>query len=334
MGVHWHQPKSLQGPGVVFKQVLTDGRSISEHVDEKEKETMLSDKQDNPVAVIPRCWSQLGRAVLSFVLVLACCATTVVAQQGWDFSVGMGVYTENVYIGSNDHYVTPLPSFKAIYTRGAASYSISLLEGLGVTYVNSRRGFLTSLTVNVGDRRNSENYSVVAFDVDHSNETRALLRDSPDLFTQIYVSTMFAYPTPVGMFGVSLGYYPTTVEYNRDGIEDEVRQGFLYSILCIIQRPVTDRISLLGMSSLEFMSQEYADAWYSVEKEIGALKEFNAGAGLRDAQVAFQVGYRLSNRVSMSLDYLGTVLLQDAKRSPYTVEQLHQTIGVQTSYSF
>jgi len=322
------------GPRVVFKQVLTDDRSINEHVEEKEKKTMMFDKQDNPVAVFSRCWSQLGRAVLSFVIVLACCATTVVAQQGWDFSVGTGVYTENVYIGSDDYYVTPLPSFKANYTRGAISYSISLLEGLGVTYMNQQHGFLASVTINAGDRRNSEKYSVVCFDVDHSDKTRALLKDSPDLFTQIYVSTMFAYPTPVGMVGASLGYYPTTVEYNRDGIEDEVRQGFLYSILYIIQQPITDRISLLGMSNLEFMNQEYADAWYSVEKKTETLKEFNARAGLRDAQVAFQVGYRLSNRVSMSLDYMGTVLLGDANKSPYTVEQLHQTIGVQTSYSF
>ncbi|MCK4413719.1 MAG: MipA/OmpV family protein [Candidatus Eisenbacteria sp.] len=294
----------------------------------------MSDKQDNPVAVIPRRWSQLGRAALSFVLVSACCATTAVAQRGWDFSVGAGVYTENVYSGSDDYYLTPLPTFKAMYTRGGLSYSISLLEGLGVTYMNQQRGFLASVTINAGDRRNSEQYSVVGFDVDHSDKTRTLLRDSPDSFTQIYVSTTFAYPTPVGMVGASLGYYPTTVEYNRDGIDDEVRHGFLYSLLYVIQQPVTDRISLLGMSSLEFMSREYAGAWYSVEKELEALKEFNACAGLRDAQVAFQVGYRLSNRLSMSLDYLGTVLLGDAKRSPYTVEQLQQTIGVQTSYSF
>ena len=327
--------KESAGPRVVFKQVLTDGRSIDEHVEEKGKETVMSDKQDNPVAVIPRCWSQLGRAVLSFVLVSVCCATTAVAQQGWGFSVGMGVYTENVYIGSDDYYVTPLPSFKANYTRGAISYSISLLEGLGVTYVNPRRGFLSSITLNAGNNsRNSDVYSIFGFDVKHSDKTRTFLKDTPDLSTPYYVSAMFAYPAPVGLFGASLGYYPTTVENNQDGNEDEVRLGFLYSVLYIVQHPITERLSLLGMSSLEFMDKNYADAWYSVENKTEALEEFDAHAGLRDAQMVLQLSYRLSNRVSMSLDYLGTVLLGDAKRSPYTVEQLHQTIGVQTSYRF
>jgi outer membrane scaffolding protein for murein synthesis (MipA/OmpV family) len=134
--------------------------------------------------------------------------------------------------------------------------------------------------------------------------------------------------------GVSVGYHPTTIEYYSDANEDEVTNGFLYSMLYVVQHPLTDRVSLLGMSSLEFMSQDYADAWYSVETETEALRRFEADAGLRDAQLAFQVGYSVSDRVDLSLDYVGTILLGDAKRSPYTVTQLHQTFGVQTSYGF
>ncbi|MEA3296239.1 MAG: MipA/OmpV family protein [candidate division Zixibacteria bacterium] len=280
-------------------------------------------------------WSRLVRPFIILISLTAFAGSAVVASERWDFTAGMGVYTENVYIGSDDYYVTPLPSFKANFTRGAISYSISLLEGLGVTYVNPRRGFLGSVTINAGNNsRSSDVYSIIGFDVKHSDKIRTFLKDTPDLSTPYYVSAMFAYPTSVGMFGASLGYYPTTVENNQDGIEDDVRHGFLYSMLYIIQRPVTDRLSFLGMFSLEVMNEDYADAWYSVENKTEALEEFDAHAGLRDAQMVLQLSYRLSNRVSMSLDYLGTVLLRDAKRSPYTVEQLHQTVGVQTSYSF
>ena len=177
--------------------------------------------------IIRRCWSRSIRPFIILISLTAFAGSAATASDGWNFTAGMGVYTENVYIGSDDYYVTPLPTFKAQYTRGGVSYSISLLEGLGVTYMNQQGGFLASVTINAGDRRNSKEYSVVGFDFDQSDKTEALLKDSPDLFTQIYVSTMFAYPTPVGMVGASLGYYPTTVEYSRDGLEDEVRQGFL-----------------------------------------------------------------------------------------------------------
>jgi len=196
------------------------------------------------------------------------------------------------------------------------------------------RDFLVNLTANVGDRRNSENYSVVGYDTEYSDKTRALLKDSPDLSTNVYVSAMFAYITSIGVFGVSFGYHPTTIEYNQGGLDNEVGHGFIYSMLYVIQLPVTDRISILGMSNLEFMTGEYADTWYSVETETDALQIFDADPGLRDIQIAFQLGYRLSNRVSISLDYLGTILMGDAKKSPYTIDQLHQTIGLQTSYGF
>lgn len=256
------------------------------------------------------------------------------AQDGWSFTAGAGVYGENVYFGSGEYYLTPLPTFKATYTRGGVSCSISLLEGLNLTYVDQSRGFISSLEVNAGNRRNCDSYSVAGFDINHSDKTQALLAGTPDVFTELYLKAMFAYPTPVGVMGVSAGYHPTKVEHRQETTPDATKHGFLYSVFYLVQRPVGNRLVLLGMSSLEFMDQTYADTWYSLDEETEALETFRAGAGLRDAVLACQLQYIASARLNTSLVYEGTLLLGDASASPYTVERLQHTFGIETTYSF
>lgn len=275
------------------------------------------------------------KQVLTCCLIIALAAQSVHAEApGWEFSLGGGVGGENVYLGSDDYYLTPLPSASASYTRGSINYSLSLLEGLGITYVIPDWGLMASVNVNAGAIRNSKEYSVLGVWVEHSEETSALLAGSPNLDTPLALTTTLAFASPVGLLGASAALHPTSVEFPESGREDVTRKGMLYSLLYMVGTQPTQRLSVSGLLSLEIMDRTFADTWYSVEQPTEALSVFKAEGGLRSGMVALEGTYRVSERVSLEILAATTALMGDAEDSPYTTEAVQRTLTTQFLYHF
>ncbi len=274
------------------------------------------------------------KPLLVAMAILFAVETIQAGQDGWNFELGAGVCGENVYPGSDEYYVVPVPNLKVSYTRGVLDYSLSVLEGASVTYTSPGSGFLVSFNVNAGSTRNSETYSILGIDVDHSDKTRKRLEGTPNLKTSATVETMLAYPTPVGLFGLSAAYHPTSVKYKNSGQSKETVHGFIYSALYTIGGPVTDHMALSGLVGFEFMDKNYADAWYGVDQPTEMLPGFKANAGWRSGMISVEVNYRLSKRIELIAVGGSTILLGDAQESPFTVEKNQHALSVQTVYRF
>lgn len=255
-------------------------------------------------------------------------------QNGWEFSAGGGVAGEYVYPGSDDYHVAPLPSFKASYAHENVNCSLSLLDGIGVTYMNPGWGLIVDVNLNAGSTRDPEEYSVLGVPVKHSADTKRLLAGTPKLDTPLALKTMVAKTTQIGMFGASVTVHPTSVEYQRAGLEDETRTGLQYSAFYMVDVPISQRLSLSGLFSLDFMDTTYADTWYAVDQPTLVLDTFEAEAGLHSSMVMLEINYQISDRVSLSALGGSTFLMGDAKDSPFTVETVQPQAMLQTLYRF
>lgn len=268
-------------------------------------------------------------------MIIALTTQTLHAQQsGWEISLGAGMAGENVYLGSNDYYITPLPSLNASYASGNVTYSLSLLDGVGITYMKPNWGLMASVNVNAGATRDPEAYKVMGISVKHAGKTKALLEGSPDLNTSFTVNTTLAYATPVGLFGVAATIHPTSVKYNQATQKDETRNGMVFSALYMIGAPVTKRLSLSGIFSIDIMDQTYADTWFGVDQPTKSLNTFKADAGLHSGMIALEAKYQLSKHISLSAVGGSTILMADAKNSPFTVETVQRTVMTQVLYNF
>jgi outer membrane scaffolding protein for murein synthesis (MipA/OmpV family) len=175
---------------------------------------------------------------------------------------------------------------------------------------------------------------VVGIPVDHSSDTNRLLADTPNLKTPLALTIMLATTTPIGMFGASVALHPTSVEYQLAGLEDETRTGFMYSAFYNVDIPISQRLSLSGLFSLDFMDDTYADTWYTVDQPTTALDMFEAEAGLHSSMIMLEINYQISDRVSLSAVGGSSILMGDAKDSPFTVETVQRQVMMQTLYHF
>jgi outer membrane scaffolding protein for murein synthesis (MipA/OmpV family) len=82
------------------------------------------------------------------------------------------------------------------------------------------------------------------------------------------------------------------------------------------------------------MDQTYASTWYAVDQPTKSLSAFEANAGLRSSLIALEANYRISEHVSLSAVGASTILMGDAKDSPYTVETVQRTVMTQMIYHF
>ena len=265
------------------------------------------------------------------VLVTLALITSPAAAQGWELELGVATVTEPVYPGADHSYVVPTLNFRASSVRGPWSWSVSLLDGLDVTWFDPVRGWLASLNVNQGDERRSDVYSIAGFEVDHRHETRRLLTGSPDLSNPVNATLMLGRLTPVGIVAASAAYHPTTIESIDD---DDTRHGVLYSLSHLISMPVGRRFAVLTLAQVEFMDGEYASAWYTAAESNALHGTFDARAGLRDARFATQVSFTATERVTVSCVVAHTRLLGDAGDSPYTTSGAQTAACLQALYRF
>ena len=292
-------------------------------------------KRGGRAHVLPQRSSRWGFVAWSATLALVLFAGTADAGSGWDITVDASVFAENTYVGSDEVYVTPLPSFRASRSVGPYTWFVALpLEGIGVSHLDMDSGLISTLSANFGGRRQAREYSVVGFPVDHSERTRALLAGSPDVSTPVFVEAKLQYPMAVGVLGASVGYHPTSIEHDRPGLEDETRHGVLLSLECIVPLVQTRSLNVAGILGLGFMDGNYADAWFAVADATGSLAAFDAGAGARQTQAAIFADYRISTDVSLTFYASNALLLGDAAASPYTVDKHQQTFLIRTSYAF
>ncbi len=274
------------------------------------------------------------KALIVGVIVVIAAQALSAQDAGWTFTLSGGIAGENVYLGSDDYYLTPLPNFRASYAKGKFNGSFSLLDGLGLSYRIPSLGLLASLSVKSGGTRNAKEYTLIGFPVKHSAKTQKLLEGTPNLDTPLEGNIMLAYLSPVGLFGASLAYHPTKVEYNQANLKNETRQGYVYSLQYMIELPAAKRLTVSGLANVDFMDRNYADTWYSVDRETNSLNTFKANAGLHSSTVAVEIKYQLSKRINFSFLGASTILLEDARNSPFTIEPVQRTMMLQTLYHF
>jgi outer membrane scaffolding protein for murein synthesis (MipA/OmpV family) len=274
------------------------------------------------------------RTCLIVLIALTLSSGSAVAQEGWDFTAGGSVCSTSVYTGSGDYYLDFSPLLQAQYGMGDVVFSLSLMDGLGVTWVNQEKGFLGSITVVGGEERNSEEYSVLGIYRDHTERTKRLLLDSPTVSTPVVMGAMFGFQALKGIIGATIEYHMIDVDYAPGGLEDTDSQGILYSMFYSIENKVRENLSITATLGVEYMNQDYADAWYSVKEQTVELDLFEADAGLRDAMLALEVTRMFSAHTGMSLLGAGTLLLADAGRSPYTVDRFQPSAMLTAFYNF
>jgi outer membrane scaffolding protein for murein synthesis (MipA/OmpV family) len=136
--------------------------------------------------------------------------------------------------------------------------------------------------------------------------------------------------SPAGIIGCSLQYHPTTVE----GETEQFYNGFLLDLSYAKMFPINQKTALTGMTGISLMDENYADAWFTVEKTTQKLENFNAGAGLRDFQLSMQLEHAVSQNVGVTLLMENSWLLMDAKKSPYTQSTYQITWALFGVYSF
>lgn len=270
--------------------------------------------------------------ILSLCVMIAIGIQPSAAQQpGWTFTAGLGVGSENVYPGAEDFFVTPLPSASASYTAGSTSYSISILEGLGITHVIPRWGLIADVNLNAGPRRDAAGYSVLGVEIDHTPSTQALLVGAPDLDAPFVLKASLLRATPIGLLGASVGVHRTSVESPQ---QQETRTGLLYSLQYLASRQPMERLTLSGLLSLEIMDQTFADTWHSRRQAGPSTDAFEANAGLRGSLIAVEAQYWFSDRVSLAVLGGSTVLMGDAKNSPFTADRVQRVMRTQLLYQF
>lgn len=261
-------------------------------------------------------------------LLFAAASTLVHSAEGvWEFELGAGGCTSNVYTGSAERTVSPLPYAKASYRDGGYTFQASLLDGIGASYFDPELRLLGSVNFAFGNERNEENYTILGKKVAHEDDTRNLLRGSPAASTPVYTELQLGYASPVGILGVSFEYHPTILD---DRLHHGVLPGFFY----LLPLPLAQRLEVIAMASLGFMDRGYAEAWYEVKAPTKSLPSYKAEAGLREMQFVVQVDYRFAENFRATVLAGTSVLLGDAADSPYTSDPYQVTVGIYTVRTF
>lgn len=251
-------------------------------------------------------------------------AIDLTAQKAWSFAIGGVGMLMNTYPGSDEYDVSIMPEVKLSYTKGYFSFGLSLIDGVGVTYANPEIHLLTSLTFYLGSERDSETYTAGFIRKDHSARIARRLADTPTVSTIAYGEFALGYITPVGIFGASLEYHPTSYE----GDSSEFYHGILSSAYYLLSFPVTDRLTVTGKFSVDFMDARYAEAWYSLPEDTVELDAFKAEPGIKDIKMYLRMDYLLAKHVGVIVLASDTLLLGDAGRTPLTAERNQLMVGL------
>ena len=259
-------------------------------------------------------------------------ASVFASDDNWSFSLGAGVYTESVYFGSDETYAAPVPCAKAMYTKGNFTATLSLLEGIGIMYMDNDNRFYGGINLNNGSERDEEGYDVLGRKTDHSDHVKTLLKGSPSVNTHVCTEMMIGYLSDIGNFSLSLEYHPTTVKGGGESARSI--NGLIASLSYIKPFQISEKMTITGVIDLSVMDKNYADAWFSLEKPTQSLESFDAAAGLRDIQVVLQINYMLWPNIGITILNGNSILLMDAGDSPFTESKHQMTSAIFGFYHF
>lgn len=269
-----------------------------------------------------------------FIITILFFSPAIFAAEGWQFTVNAGGLTQPTYEGSDEYYIAPVAWPDAVYAQGNMSYSFSLLNGIGLAYLNESNRLYASATVKNGAERDSEEYTCVILPVDHSDKTKTLLKDTPTALAPVIAQGTLGYMTPLGMIGVTVSYYPTTVDYSQKERDDKFYNAITNSFFFNASYPILNNLVCSGTVSLDLMDEDYADAWYSVNYETEKLDTFDANASIKDVAIQMQLTYMVSPKIGISLLGAEEIMLMDAKDSPYTTNAYQTALALYTFYAF
>lgn len=275
----------------------------------------------------------IGKVLALSVLLLPVCVVRAVA---WEVSaeVGAGAIYSSVYYGSDEGYLIPVPVAKISLTHESTAIQLSLLEGLGIRRIFGESGAFAELSLNIGDKRDSETYQLYGMDKSHSERTKDFLSGSPTVETTLETKATIGYFTQWGTFLGSIEYDPINVDHTDDRFDANNISGLIYGFLYCIDRKFGDSITVNGVVGLEFMNNAYADAWYSNRKATARLGRFEAVGGLRNLMGAIEASGKLSENIGIKTTLAASLLMGDAADSPYTRQKFQPTGLVQFNYSF
>lgn len=264
-------------------------------------------------------------------IVVALClfvAVDLTAQDAWSFAFGGFGMLMNTYPGSDEYDVSVMPEVKIAYAKGPVTFGFSLIDGVGFTYANPEIHLLVSLNLFLGSERDSETYAVGFFRKDHSNRIARRLADTPTVSTIAYGELALGYMGPVGIFGATVEYHPTSYE----GDSNEFYHGIVSSVYYLLPFPVTDRLMVTGKFAVDFMDARYAEAWYSLPEDTAELDAFRAEPGIKDVKLYLRLDYLLAKHVGVIVLASDTLLLGDAGRTPLTSERNQLMFGLCAVY--
>jgi hypothetical protein len=227
--------------------------------------------------------------------------------------------------------MAPAPILKVSYGVGNLNLYASFLDGLGIQYLDMERRVLVGGAVNFGRNRDDEGYRAVLFPRDYGRRIAEHLAGSPAASSLLRAESMLGWVSPVGILGVSLKYFPTTVE---EAGGDDFYHAFLPSAFLLLPLPLTEKLAVTGMATLQFMDKNFAAAWYSVKESTAGLEEFDAEAGLESVRFTVQTDYMFTERIGASIFAESAFLLNDAAESPYTRSRYQFVSGLYAFYKF
>lgn len=272
------------------------------------------------------------RTALYFALSVALIPQSIDAQQSsWTVTAGVGMGSANVYPGAEELFVTALPIVNVAHTRGRTTYSASILDGLGITHALPHWGVVANVNLKAGPLRDPAGYNIAGVRVEHRPETRALLVGTTPVETPVILTANLHKTTPIGRVGVSVGVHRTTIEGAE---ESSVHTGLTYALQYLPNLQATERLSVGGLLSVEYMDATFADSWHSRSPAAPGGDTFHASAGWRGGLIAAEVRYRISDRVSLQVLGGATALMSHARRSPFTADRLQRVMRTQLLYHF
>jgi len=254
----------------------------------------------------------------------------------WETSgeVGAGLLYTEVYTGSDEFYLTPLPIFKIALEGERNSIYLSIIDGVGVRHIFGTNGYFTDISLNFGSERDSQHYTVMGFERSHSDRTKSFLKNTPTVSTDVIGKMAFGYSAQWGTIICSAEYHPTKVDYSDSLTEDENLEGFLYTLAYSRGYALTPEIMVNGVVGVEFMNGAYADAWFSNKNSTEKLKQFDAKGGLKGVLAVFDAVGQLSDDVVVKVTLVAKYLTGDAADSPYTRQKFQPTAIIGAVYNF
>lgn len=256
------------------------------------------------------------KRIMVLMAVLAMTGVAVSAEDGLHMSVGGGPMVYSVYSGADQVLMLPIPNFALTYENGIFQSGLSIFNGLSMGLNFESIGLSTSLSANFGSSRTRDGVNILGINLDYKDEIAQLMSEAAEVSTVVQFGAELSYFVAIGYLTAGLEYHPTEVE-QLDGSHQRY-DGLVYNCSFMTGAPLSERFMLAMMFGVDFMNNEYADAWYSVTKGNEELDAYNADGGLLDWSMAVVAKIGLSERTKLLALASAAFLQGDAKDSPYT----------------